>query len=417
MQKNITNFGAHGIMLVCLASANSYAGGFAGGISTDNKINKIVHAHPSLDQDAKGLVEAVTGYDINNFDFMQAAKLRAGGAIVAGITYNPASPTDRSNYPITFNDRSNEFQFNRFRLFLQRDLDTTGTQWDVGGRVDFVTGSDARYATAVGLDDKFSPENRFTKIALPQFYGQFYIPYGRGITAQIGHFFTSIGSLSPFYSVSYCAYSEPSSHTGIQFSTPVSDHLTLSAGAILGTVDTFDNFSKNLEVWNFVGSAAWLYDDTTLSAAIVTGDDTSYEDINGVGKQQANRTHASLVLNQNFSQKWHYKIQGDVGYQAVAFNAQAAHWYGIEQGLMYEVNDHLTAGLRAEWFKDQNGLKIMIDGLPATYYSVSAGVFWKPLKWLTLRPELRYDISNNPVFNDLTDRQQFTFATSFIIKL
>ena len=82
MQKNITNFGAHGIMLVCLASANSYAGGFAGGISTDNKINKIVHAHPSLDQDAKGLVEAVTGYDINNFDFMQAAKLRAGGRLL-----------------------------------------------------------------------------------------------------------------------------------------------------------------------------------------------------------------------------------------------------------------------------------------------------------------------------------------------
>ncbi|NOS89517.1 MAG: porin [Methylococcaceae bacterium] len=417
MQKNRVRYGAYGIMLCCLAIENSHAGGFAGGITTDNKINKNEPLLGTKEEAANGLLEAVSGYNINNSDFMTAAKLKAGGAIVAGITYNPAAPTDRSNYPLTFNDRSNEFQFNRFRLFLQREIDTTGSQWDVGGRFDFVTGADARYATSAGLDDKFSPEHRFTKIALPQFYLQVYAPFGRGITAQIGHFFTPIGSLSPFYSVSYTAYSEPSSHTGIQLSTPVSDHLTLSAGAILGSMNTLDNFGHNLEVWNFLGSASWIYQDTTVSAAIVTGDDTSDETINGIGKQRSNRTHASFVFNHNFFQKWHYKFQTDIGYQAIAVNAKPAHWYGIEQGLMYQVTNQLNAGIRAEWFKDQNGLKTMMDGIPATYYSISAGLFWKPLKWLTLRPELRYDVTNNPVFNDLTDRQQFTFATSFVIKL
>ena len=401
------------ILLYCITFSQSYAGGFAGG---DPSIKN--EPAPGLsDKSAKGAVEAFTGVDFNQSDFMKASKLRVGGAVVAGITYTPASPTDRSTFPVTFNDRSNEFQFNRFRLFLQRDVQETGSTWDIGGRFDFVTGADARYSTSKGLDDKFLLENRFSRIALPQFYLHVYAPYGRGVTTQIGHFFTPIGSTSPFYSVSYTANSEPSSHTGVLFSTPVTDNLTLAAGAILGTEDTFDNFDKNLDVWNFLGSVTWSYYTTKLAASLVTGDDTSYADINGSGKRQANRTHASFVLNQDFTRKWHYKFQHDVGYQSVAFNAQPAHWYGIEQAVLYDISPQLSAGFRADWFKDQNGLKVMIDGLPATYYSVTAGLFWKPLKWFTLRPELRYDVTNNPVFNDLTDRQQFTFATSFLIKL
>lgn len=416
MHNRISNQSALVTLLFFSMVTTGYGGGFGGGVATEKTATNKGQL-PEAEVPAQGLVEELTGYDVNSFDFMKALKLRVGGAVAAGITYNPASPTDRSNFPVAFNDRSNEFQFNRFRLFLQRDITVTEDRWDIGGRFDFVTGTDARYATAAGLDDKFLPENRFTKIALPQFYTQIYAPYGRGVTAQIGHFFTSLGSISPFYSISYSAYSEPSSHTGIQFTSPVTDNLTLTAGAILGTQDTFDNFGENLDVWNFLGNATWIHDNTTLAAAIVTGDDTSYEDINGIGELQSNHTQFSFVLNQDFFEKWHYKFQHDLGYQAIAFNAKPAHWYGIEQDLMYDVTDKLTAGLRAEWFKDQNGLKIMMDGVPATYYSVTAGLFWKPLKWLTLRPELRYDVTNNPVFNDVTDSQQFTFATSFVVKL
>ncbi len=396
-------------IIIYMAYAKSYAGGF----SSDPSIREA--PPPATDAQTQGLIHALTGINPNDVDLLKERNIRFGGAIGAGITYNPASPTDRSNGPMIFNDRSNEFQFNRFRLFLQKDVNLSGNNWDIGGRFDFVVGADARYAGAIGLDDKFTTKNRFNKVALPQFYAQIFAPYGNGITAQIGHFFTLIGSATPFYSLSYTAFSEPSSHTGVLLNTPLNDNLTISAGAVLGTVDTLDNFDNNPGTWNFLGSATWAKASTAAMLSVVSGDDNS--DLSGLGKQSSNRTHASLVLTQDFAQKWHYKFQHDHGYQALGFNDKSARWYGIEQDLMYDVSQQVTVGLRGEWFRDQNGLKVMFDGVPATYYGVTAGLFWKPLKWITLRPELRYDISNNPVYNDLTDRQQFTVATSFVIKL
>ncbi len=386
---------------------------YAGGFSSDASIRET----PPAETEVQGLAHALTGVNPNDIDLLKNANVRVGGAINAGITYNPASPTDRSNGPVIFNDRSNEFQFNRFRLFAQKDVNLSGNTWDIGGRFDFIVGSDARFASAIGLDDKFTTKNRFNKVALPQFYAQVFAPYGNGISAQIGHFFTLLGSASPFYSFSYTAYSEPSSHTGVLLSTPINDQLTVSAGAVLGTVDTLDNFDNYPGSWNFLGSATWAKESTAATVSVVSGDDNSDLDLLGLGRQSSNRTHASFVLNQDFGKKWHYKFQHDYGYQALGFNAKKAQWYGIEQDLMYDINKEVTAGLRGEWFRDQNGLRIMYDGVAATYYSVTAGLFWKPVKWLTLRPELRYDISNNPIYNDFTDRQQFTVATSFVIRL
>jgi hypothetical protein len=396
--------------LILLLLFSYYVKGYAGGFS-----GEVVTKIPIESEETQGLIQWLTGVDPNDTDLLKDANVRIGGAIGAGITYNPASPTDRSNGPVIFNDRSNEFQFNRFRLFAQRDVNSTRDKWDVGGRFDFIAGSDARFVNAVGLDDKFTSHNRFNKVALPQFYAQVFAPYGNGITAQIGHFFTVIGSINPFYSVSYVAYSEPTSHTGILLSTPINDNLTVSAGSVLGTLDTQNNFSKYPESWNFLGSATWTHETTTAIASIISGDDNS--DLEGLGNKSSNRTHASLVINQDFAEKWHYKFQHDYGYQAQGFNAKAAQWYGVEQDLMYDITPHVTAGLRGEWFRDKNGLKIMFDGTPATYYGVTAGLFWKPVKWITIRPEVRYDVSSNPVYNDSTDFQQFTFVTSFVIKL
>jgi hypothetical protein len=409
-----------------IATAKSYAGGFGGGGG-----DALIKEKPPVktDKQVQGLIEALTGVNPNDTALLKDAGVKVGGAILAGVTYNPANPSDRSNFPVTFNDRSNEFQLNRFRLFIQKEVNTSGKDWDIGGRFDFVVGADARYATTQGLDDKLIKDNRFNTVALPQTYATIFAPYGNGITAQIGHFFTVIGSVSPFYSVSYVAYSEPNSHTGVLLTTPINDNLTVSAGAVLGTVNTLDNFDKNLGVWNFLGSATWAKDSTTVTTSLVTGDNTDYGYFYGDfdGKRRSNRTHVNFVFNQDFAEKWHYKFQTDYGYQGKGFNSRPAHWYGIEQNLLYDINQQLTAGLRGEWFRDQNGLKVMIDGIPTTYYGVTAGLFWKPVKWVTVRPEVRYDITVRPdvdsggnvvtpIYNDLEDRQQLTFATSVAIR-
>ncbi len=112
--------------------------------------------------------------------------------------------------------------------------------------------------------------------------------------------------------------------------------------------------------------------------------------------------------------------------------------------------DNLAAGVRGEWFRDQNGFRVCSPGRVAaatsgdgtsyaiggqvnnstcnygggaSYYAVTAGVNWKPLKWLNIRPNVRYDWVDGtdvntggqyrPLGNNKQD--QFLFSTDMNI--
>ena len=64
-----------------------------------------------------------------------------------------------------------------------------GSGWDVGGRVDFLYGSDARYLTALGLDDDWSGRGQ-CRFALPQLYAEI---GGHGLSVKLGHFWSTFG--------------------------------------------------------------------------------------------------------------------------------------------------------------------------------------------------------------------------------
>ena len=69
-----------------------------------------------------------------------------------GATLNTLSPRDRSNGPVAFNNRSNEYQLNQAYLRLKRDVNPEEDFWDLGGRVDLLYGTDSFYTTARGLE-------------------------------------------------------------------------------------------------------------------------------------------------------------------------------------------------------------------------------------------------------------------------
>ena len=77
--------------------------------------------------------------------------IEVGGWINAGITYNANNPTNRFNGPVTFADRSKEFQLNQLNLFMQRAVATEGKAWDFGGRFDLMFGTDAIFTQAYGI--------------------------------------------------------------------------------------------------------------------------------------------------------------------------------------------------------------------------------------------------------------------------
>src|SRR5690242_17830112 len=47
-----------------------------------------------------------------------------GGNLAQGVTFNPQSPKDRFNGPVTWTDRSNEYQMNQLYLHAEKATDT-----------------------------------------------------------------------------------------------------------------------------------------------------------------------------------------------------------------------------------------------------------------------------------------------------
>ncbi len=86
------------------------------------------------------------------------------------------------------------------------------------------------------------------------------------------------------------------------------------------------------------------------------------------------------------------------------------------------VNSCLDLNSRVEWYRDVDG-GVYPGGFstPKTnYYEVTLGLDYHPVKWLQLRPEIRGDFANNPVFGN-PDRgalhdNQLTIACDALIK-
>lgn len=388
--------------------------------------------------ESTGLLDAA-GANVNESAWMKNLGLTFGGWLNTGVTYNANQPAGKYNGPVTFGDRSNELQLNQFYLFLQRAV-STGGGWDIGGRFDFMFGTDSVFTQAYGSPrghwdlNLIKNGERFYDIALPQAYAEIYAPIGNGITAKIGHFYTIIGNevvTAPdnfFYSHAYTMqYGEPFTHTGVLLSYPVGWNVTLSGGATTGsdTAGWDGAWDKGLGNWAFLGGLNWNTDDKKTSVALSsTSGSVSEHDSN-------NWSLYSLVIKHDIMDGLHYTFQHDHGWANKILGGQDAEWYGVNQYLTYDIQDNLGVGIRAEWFRDDDGFRVASPGRPLTYfpgansyYAITAGLNWKPLKWVTVRPNVRYDWADNANAFDngggsvgyaANKKDQFLFSTDMVI--
>jgi len=352
---------------------------------------------------------------------------KLGGWTEFGVTANGQNPGSNFNGPVTFNDRD-EFQFNQLWLFAEREADNGGCGWAFGGRADFVFGTDARFTTSRGLeltqdgDDRWnSGGSRQYGIALPQLYAE--VAYNN-LSMKVGHYFTNIGyEVVPaggnfFYSRAYTMqYGEPFTHTGILFSYKPGGQWTFQAGMHYGW-DAFDNVNNQ---GSLLAGATWTSRDerSTVAFAITAG-----EEDNGDGELHA-RNMYSIVATHEINDCWTYVLQHDAGVQENAGGGGAdAEWYGINQYLFHTINDCWTAGLRMEWFRDDDGTRVTglgvgnpFGSVGGNFYELTAGLNWKPHTNVTLRPELRWDWTDSTStapFADNTSDSQFTAAVDLI---
>lgn len=389
----------------------------------------------------------------NLINFIKEKRIEFGGWINAGATFNP-SQIDGYNGPVIFNDQANKFQLNQFNVFMQRPVVSTGEAWDVGGRFDFLFGTDAIFTQAFGVPpfdvntgeplsrsnwdlDLCCSSTRTYGIALPQAYLETYAPIGNGINIKLGHFYTPTGFETVpapnnfFYSRAYTLnIGEPFTHTGFLVNYSLNENWLIMGGGITGSaMGGWDGgWDKELGNWGGIGGFTWTSDNHATTFHLS-------------GTYSETSTHSSepwgfynIVLQHKITPKTLLVLHHVYGHAGgVLLNnlkytnvVKDAEWYSLIMHLYYDLTDNLSVGIRGEWYRDADGFRNpspfriaaatnMVDGraasfagdinsvtvTPADYYAVTVGMNWKvakalKLKWdalrkLNIRPNIRYD--------------------------
>ncbi len=387
--------------------------------------------------------------EVHAIDLIERLKdsgIRGGGWVNAGATYNPSNPDNGYNGTVTFADRANRFQLNQFNVYVQRTVVTEGKAFDLGGRFDFMFGTDAIYTQAFGVPpfdvnsgqplqrghwdlDLCCSSTRTYGIALPQAYLEAYLPVGNGLNVKAGHFYSPTGYETVpapdnfFYTHAYTFNNgEPFTHTGVVGNYTVNANWSVMGGAITGsaTGGWDGGFDRELGNWGGIGGITWISDDKRTSANITgTYSETS---------SRSNRPWGmyNIVLQHRLTPKTHlvlHHVHGYAGGVLLGGAPKNTEWYGISTHVYYDLLNDLSVGIRGEWFRDRDGFRVpspfrVVAALnsrgssfagdpsgvviaPADYYAITFGMNWKPAKrlkldWklmqkLNLRPNIRYD--------------------------
>ena len=162
-------------------------------------------------------------------------------------------------------------------------------------------------------------------------------------------------------------------------------------------------FENNNDASTFLGGLSFqLTERASLTWAVTAGDFGA-----GSGDVYMN----SLVFDYALTDRLTYIFQHDLGNNS-NLGAGDNEWYGINQYLLYQINDCWGAGLRFEWLRDDDGTRV-IGGNDGDYYEVTAGLNYRPHANVVIRPELRYDsyegaLGGGQPFNESRNNTQFS---------
>ncbi len=306
----------------------------------------------------------------------------AGGWMQLGYTSN-ALPA--------FNNYDDHLQLQQAWLYAEKAIDTS-CGFDIGGRVDYLYGTDGPNTQAFGTDprgwDNGWDHGGQYGFAMPQLYAE--AGYG-DLSVKAGHFYTIIGyevvqaTGNFFYSHAYTFnFSEPFTHTGLLATYNASDDVTLYGGYVMGWDSGFDD---NGDAW-LGGVSLGLTDDLTVTYASVAG---RFSEAWSIGVETGYMQ--SVVANYAVSDSLNYVFQTDWLDTQTAAGTTARNTVDINQYLLKTINDCWGVGARFEWY--QNEGIFTNAGATSDIYALTLGVNYRPHANVIVRPEIRWDWVEN----------------------
>lgn len=250
-------------------------------------------------------------------------------------------------------NRQDQFNLHAVKLTLEKPLDEG--QWSAGYKADLVFGPDADYYTSSqnfgGLDGG--------DFAVKQAYVALRAPVGNGIDFKVGVFDTIIGyevfesGSNPNFSRSYGYALEPTHHTGVLASYPVSDIISLSAGVantwtgpVNGTAGTAESQKTYLaSIIITLPDGAGFLAGSTLYGGIVDGriDGTPQDTTSYYAGLTANTPLDGLAIGAAFDYR-------DDGFTLTDSWAWAAAGYAS-----YQATEKLKLNVRADYTRASDG--------------------------------------------------------------
>jgi hypothetical protein len=318
---------------------------------------------------------------------------------------NPASGLNDFRY---IDPRANFINPDLFELKVNQDPD----RGILGYRLKVTAGEIARRIHARGLGT-FEDRYDFT-----EFFLSYTVPVGRGLKVEGGKMNTHIGAetLEAIYDQNYTRsflfyYAEPTSHTGIRMTYPLSTQVSLQGHIYNG----WDNFNRD-DAAKCLGLSLCYNpnDNVGVYFNVMNGpepDNNTFEVI--ANNYYNNRFFFDWVGSFRLSKKLLLLANYDRGEQQnYQLDGTNALWEGFSLIGSYDFTDTFSLALRGEIFNDPQGYR---TGFPQSLKEITLSPSFKVGKNTVIRPELRHDWSNVKSFNGGATNEQSTIGVGVMV--
>ncbi len=366
---------------------------------------------------------------------LEARGISISGWVEQGITFNGDHPESGFNGPVDTNDLASEYQLNQLWMTMERPVNTGGAGFDFGGRIDVAYGTDWRWYMNNGLTNRLNgPDGQTYGMMLPQAYAA--VGYD-DLTVKLGSFqaildYESLPAPANFLnSHSYCyTYGVPHLGTGVLADYQMDQNWSVEGGFQRG----WSQYVNDNQALDFLGGFRWHSSDRRMVVSYTLS--AGPQDVSVA----ENGFVYSLVVQEKLGARSEYVLVHDLGVQNNALpGGGAADWYGLNQYYIYTLSSQWAGCLRAEWFRDQDGVAVVgpgnVPGVRAwaghgfagNFYELTAGLNWRPQANVIFRPEVRYDWYDGGAgsygasgqsglpFNDGRSSTQFLTAADLIL--
>jgi len=319
----------------------------------------------------------------------------------------------------SFDTHANQFALNKFKLALEKPIDYNPTNWVAGYRADLIFGQDA--AVIHSTSPHGGTFNLGTDGDLEQAFVDLNIPIGNGLKVIVGKTVTLMGVevieevANPNWSEgNQFLFVENFTQTGVQLAYKWNDKIDTEFVVFNG----WDQLPDNNTGLSYMGRLGYALDSNTTVAVLgYGGPEQTTVSLGGTSTTANWRDGVELVANHKFTDKLNSFVQLDYGREQKVVDLGDSEWVAAGLWLTYDFTDKIELAFRQDYLKDKDGVRTSgIQGLPVfapgngpELCSSTLTLNYKPIDNVQIRPEVRWDHSDEPgTYNG--NRDQFTIG-------